>query len=153
MPSDKDMEVIIKKGQRSDLAGVLNLVKGLAKFEKAEDQVTATLADYEREFDRDLISIDCAFANAEMVGCTLYYNTFSTWRGKMLYLEDFYVLEKFRGKGIGKMLFDEFIAESKRRNCTMVKWQVLDWNKAAIKFYEREGATIETEWWNGKIIY
>jgi len=146
-------EIIIRKGAVSDLKAVLDLVKGLAKYENAEDQVHATLKDYEQSFVDSLISIDVAEANDEIVGCTIYYDTFSTWRGKMLYLEDFFVLEAFRRMGIGKLLFDEFIAESKRRECKMVKWQVLDWNEPAIKFYEKEGATIEKEWWNVKIIY
>jgi len=147
------MDINIRKGTLKDLPAILNMVKGLAEFEKAADQVTATLDDYGEAYANGLISMHVAETDNEIVGCTLFYDTFSTWRGKMLYLEDFFVLSTHRSHGIGKKLFHAFIAEAKERNCSMVKWQVLDWNTEAIKFYEREGATIEKEWWNGKIIF
>jgi len=147
------MKFNIRKGTLKDLPAVLDLVKGLAEFEKAADQVTATLNDYSEAFANGLISMHIAELENKIIGCTLFYDTFSTWRGKMLYLEDFFVLPEYRSHGIGKQLFDAFIKEAKERKCAMVKWQVLDWNSEAIKFYEREGATIEKEWWNGKIIF
>ena len=84
---------------------------------------------------------------------TLYYMTYSTWKGKMLYLEDFVVKADQRNKGIGQLLFDAFIEVAKAKKCRMVKWQVLDWNEPAIRFYEKNNATIETEWWTAKIIF
>ncbi len=147
------MDIRIRKGTLKDLPAVLALVKGLAKFEKAEDQVTATLDNYGEAYANGLIALHIAESNDKVIGCTLFYDTFSTWRGKMLYLEDFYVLPECRSLGVGKKLFHAFIAEAKDRNCALVKWQVLDWNEQAIKFYKREGATIEKEWWNGKIIF
>ena len=86
-----------------------------------------------------------------MVGIALYYETFQTWRGRIYYLEDFIVSEKYRGFGIGKMLMEAFITEAISANATLVKWQVLDWNEQAIKFYEKMGAKIEKEWWNVKM--
>ncbi|MEL6275632.1 MAG: GNAT family N-acetyltransferase, partial [Bacteroidota bacterium] len=82
-----------------------------------------------------------------------YYMTYSTRKGRMLYLEDFVVRHSERGKGIGQQLFQVFLDEAHRRECRMVKWQVLDWNTPAIKFYELQGATIESNWYNGKIIF
>ena len=79
--------------------------------------------------------------------------TFSTWKGRMMYLEDFVVNPEYRGQGIGQQLFDSFIAEAKAQDCNLVKWQVLDWNEPAVRFYERNKATIEKEWWNGKIVF
>ncbi len=79
--------------------------------------------------------------------------TFSTWKGKMLYLEDFVVKEAFRKKGVGQVLWNKYIDIAKEKDCALVKWQVLDWNEPAVKFYEKNGATIEKEWWNGKIIF
>jgi GNAT superfamily N-acetyltransferase len=77
---------------------------------------------------------------------------YSTWKGKMLYLEDLVVQEAYRGKGIGRRLFEAVLEEGRRRRCRLVKWQVLDWNEPAIAFYRTFGAVLETEWWNGKII-
>ena len=82
-----------------------------------------------------------------------YYIAYSTWRGRMLYLEDFVVAEAHRSSGLGQRLFDTFVAVAREKDCRMVKWQVLDWNVGAIRFYERQNATIETEWHNGKIIF
>jgi len=83
----------------------------------------------------------------------LYYMTYSTWKGRMLYLEDFVVQEAFRKAGIGQQLFDGFLQEANNKGCKLVKWQVLDWNVPAIKFYEKNKAIIEKEWWNGKILF
>jgi GNAT superfamily N-acetyltransferase len=79
--------------------------------------------------------------------------TYSTWKGRMLYLEDFVVKERSRRQGIGQLLFDAFLAEAKARGCRLAKWQVLDWNTPAVNFYEKQSAIIEQEWWNGKILF
>jgi GNAT superfamily N-acetyltransferase len=82
----------------------------------------------------------------------LYYMAYSTWRGKMLYLDDLVVSEAYRRHGIGQLLFDAVLEEGLRRGCRLVKWQVLDWNEPALRFYRKNNAEIETEWWNGKIV-
>lgn len=145
--------MVIRKAQINDLSGVYQLVKELAIFEEEENAVKAKLEDYQKAFREDLISAHVADLNGEIIGMALYYMTFSTWKGNMLYLEDFYVTEKYRSSGVGQQLFDAFIEEAKSRGCKMVKWEVLDWNTRAIKFYEKNGATIEKQWWDGKIIF
>jgi len=143
----------IRFAEETDLQAIRDLVIELAIFEKEPDAVTATLDDYLRAFQSDLISMLVAEIDNEIVGMTLYYDTFSTWRGKMLYLEDFVVKAEHRSQGIGDKLFDATLAEAKTRGCKMMKWQVLDWNTGAQKFYKRKQATIEKEWWNGKIVF
>jgi len=143
----------IRFAKKGDIQAIRDLVMELAIFEKSPESVTATAEDYDSAFDSGLISMLVAEKDSQIVGMTLYYDTFSTWRGKMLYLEDFVVNEAYRGHGIGDMLFDATVAEAKNRKCTMMKWQVLDWNTGAVKFYKRRQAEIETEWWNGKIIF
>ncbi len=145
--------MIIRKATRSDLEGIYQLVIELAIYEEEPDAVKSTIEDYIKAFDENLISAHVAEDNGNIVGMALYYMTFSTWRGHMLYLEDFYVSQKYRSSGIGQQLFDAYINEAKSRGCKMVKWEVLDWNTKAIKFYERNGATIEKQWWDGKIIF
>ncbi len=142
----------IHKGTKDDLSDVLQLVIELAKFEKAEDQVTASLDDYRRNFDKgvfDFIIAKDEFDNA--LGICLFYDAFSTWRGKMMYLEDFVVSPAHRSQGIGQLLWDHLIQIAKDTDCIMMKWQVLDWNTEAIKFYKRQQAIIEQEWYNGKL--
>jgi len=146
-------KIHIRPAEKADLEAVRELVIELAIFEKAPNAVTATLKDYHDNYDSGLIHMLLAEKEGEILGMTLFYDTFSTWRGKMLYLEDFVVKEAARGQGIGDLLFDATIRAAKERGCVMMKWQVLDWNAGAVRFYERKKATIEKEWWNGKIIF
>ncbi|PHI21091.1 GNAT family N-acetyltransferase [Lewinellaceae bacterium SD302] len=147
-----DDNINIRSAVATDLPAIHGLVGELADYEKALPSFTATIQQYREEFAAGTFSAHVAeTSEGEIIGMTLYYDTFSTWKGKMLYLEDFVVRRSYRGKGIGKALFDEFKAEAERRGCALIKWQVLDWNTPAVEFYERQGATIEKEWWNGKM--
>jgi GNAT superfamily N-acetyltransferase len=98
---------------------------------------------------------DCIVAEvgSQVIGFALYYTSYSTWKGKCLYLEDFLVTEAWRGKGIGKLLFDRVFQEAKDRNVGRFEWQVLDWNETAINFYKKYDAILDEEWLNGKIIF
>ena len=147
------MNIQIRFAEKTDIQAIRELVMELAVFEKAPDAVTANKEDYESAFTSELISMLVAEVDNEIVGMTLFYDTFSTWKGKMLYMEDFVVKESYRSQGIGDLLFDATLQEAKERKCKMMKWQVLDWNTGAVKFYKRKQAEIETEWWNGKIIF
>lgn len=144
-------KTIIRNATEADAVSILNLVKELAIYEKAEDQVTATVEDYSSSLKNNKIYCKLAEIDGETVGMALYYETFSTWRGLMYYLEDFVVSEKYRGIGIGQLLMDAYITHAKESGAVLVKWQVLDWNEPAIKFYKKMGATIEQEWWNVKM--
>lgn len=142
----------IRKGEVKDLPAVLDLVHELASFEKEPQAVTTTLADYENAFDQRIFEFLVVEVEQKVVGMALYYMTFSTWKGKMLYLEDFVVKKEFRNLGLGKALFTAFQQEAVKQGAILTKWQVLDWNVDAIRFYEREGAIIEKIWYNCKII-
>lgn len=146
-------ELIIRQGQRDDLPDVLRLVHILAEFENAGDQVKADLAHYQEQFDDDLFEFVIAEIEHKIIGMALYYPTFSTWKGKMMYLEDFVVNPEYRSQGIGQLLFDRFIEESKKAKCRLVKWQVLNWNEGAIRFYERNNAKIQVDWHNCLIYF
>lgn len=144
----------IRNATSEDLSDILKLVHDLAVYEKAPEQVTATLDDYQQNFSKGVFdALVAANGEGDIVGTSIFYLTWSTWRGRMLYLEDFVVQEASRQSGIGQLLFDATIRRAKDLDCVMMKWQVLDWNLPAIKFYEKNNATLEKEWWNGKIIF
>ncbi len=143
--------IYIRLATQEDLPAIHNLVRQLAIFEEAEEEFTATIEQYQEDFDDNIFESLVAEVNGEIHGMALYYMTYSTWKGRMLYLEDFIVDEAFRSFGVGQLLFDQILAEGRKKGCKLLKWQVLDWNKDALRFYDRNGAIIEKEWWNGKL--
>lgn len=147
------MSVNIRKAKKEDLPAIHGLVRELAIYEKAEEEFVATLKEYEKDFEEGIFQSTVAEMDGQVVGMTLYYMTYSTWKGRMLYLEDFVVKASHRRYGIGQRLFDAFLEEARAQGCHMVKWQVLDWNRPALDFYEKNKAIIEKNWWNGKIIF
>lgn len=145
------MNAVIRKGTPDDLPAVYDLVVELSIYEKEPEAVTASPADYQRDFAAGIFDVLVAEVEAKVVGMALYYMTYSTWKGRMMYLEDFIVKEPFRGKGLGKKLFEVFLDEARRQEARLIKWQVLHWNDPAINFYRKYNAILEKEWWNGKL--
>ena len=127
------------------------LMYELAVYEKSPESVEATVEEYIEDFRKGTFESHVAVWQGEVVGMTLFFMAYSSWRGKMLYLDDFVVTEPCRQMGVGQRLFEDFLAEGRRRGCRLVKWQVLDWNEPAIKFYEKNSAVFETDWWNVKM--
>lgn len=147
------MVITVRKTEKEDLLAVFELVKDLAIYENAEHEITIDLAYYQKSFDENIFESIVAEDHGTVIGTCIFYMTFSTWKGRMLYLEDFVVKEAYRQSGVGQLLFDEYIRMAKEKGCALAKWQVLDWNDPAVKFYKKNDATIEKEWWNGKIIF
>jgi GNAT superfamily N-acetyltransferase len=140
----------IRDGRKEDLHQVLNLIKELALFEKAADQVSNTIERMEEDgFGLNPIyGFFVAERDDEIVGLSLYYYRYSTWKGKRLFLEDIIVTEKERGNGLGKLLFERTMKFSIEQNCTGMMWQVLDWNEPAINFYKKYNAKMDSDWLN-----
>ena len=145
--------IYIRKGIESDIEQALHLIKELALYEKAPDEVEVTPAEMLAwGFGKDKIfDFFVAEENNIIIGMALYYFKYSTWKGKCLFLEDIIVTENQRGKGIGKLLFDKIIQISKETNVRRMEWQVLDWNEPALNFYNKYNATLDGEWINGKL--
>jgi len=143
----------IRSGLKRDLPHVLELINELASFEKASDQVSNTVEKMEQDgFGiNPIYGFFVAEMNERIVGLSLYYYRYSTWKGKRLYLEDIIVTEEERGKGLGKLLFERTMKFALEQNCTGMMWQVLDWNKPAIEFYKRYEAKLDGEWINGHL--
>jgi len=144
------MKIKVRKAKQEDIPSVYQLVKELAIYEKEPDAVTASLEDYYQDFADKIYEVLVAEEGNQIVGIAIYYMTYSTWKGKMLYLEDFVVAQSHRRLGIGQLLFDAYKAEAIEKKARLIKWQVLDWNEPAIAFYKKNGATIEKGWYNVK---
>ena len=149
------MDVKIRKGVKSDLPAVLDLIKELAGFERALNEVTVSLEDLEHDGfgNHPYYWFIVAEKEGEIIGLSFYFIRYSTWKGRFLFLEDFVVKESFRNKGVGALLFEETIRIAKELDVKGMTWQVLDWNKNAIRFYEKYNSNISTEWYNGKLTY
>jgi len=147
------MEIILRDALITDCSAMLVLVNELALYEKAPLEVTVTLAQFiDAGFgEKPVWHAFVAEVNGVIVGFSLFYTRFSTWKGKSLYLEDFIVTETMRGKGIGKLLFERTIKEAKQKNYLSMVWQVLDWNKPALNFYAKYQSGIESGWLNGSL--
>lgn len=144
------MNIIIRRAEKEDCFQLVQLVKELAVFEKAPDEVTITLEHFtESGFGEKPVWWAFVAEHDNMViGFAMYYIRFSTWKGQRMYLEDFVVTEQARGKGVGKLLFDRIIDEAKEKNFCGIVWQVLDWNEPAINFYKKYNAKFDSEWLN-----
>lgn len=143
------MSVIIREARRADCPQMFALVKELAAFERAADEVSLSLEAFtESGFGKEPVwwAFVAEDDRDQIVGMALYYIRFSTWKGKRMYLEDIIVTQASRGQGIGKRLFERCIQEAQTRGYSGMTWQVLDWNERAIRFYEKYGARISGEW-------
>lgn len=143
-------KITIRQGLKEDLPRVLELIKELAEFERAPLEVTNTLKQLEEDGfgRRPVYGFFVAEIEDRIIGLSLYYWRYSTWKGKRLYLEDIIVTASERGKGAGQMLFNRTMEKALEENCTGMMWQVLDWNEPAIKFYKKYGARIDGQWLN-----
>ncbi|MBD0726356.1 GNAT family N-acetyltransferase [Flavobacterium sp. L1I52] len=143
----------IRVGQKEDMASVLKLIQELADFEKEPDAVIITVEDLIRDgfgeqplFHVFVAETDSNSNNKEIVGIAFYYYRYSTWKGKIIHLEDLVVKHDRRGQGIGYALYSEIMKQAQRDNVKRIDWNVLDWNTPAIDFYEKTGAKVLKEW-------
>ncbi|MFL2634178.1 MAG: N-acetyltransferase family protein [Candidatus Marisimplicoccus sp.] len=135
----------IRKANYSDVKDIIRLLVELAVYEKEPDAVKVTEEELIRDGFGNNPRYECLLAefNSEVVGLAFFTPRYSTWVGDTLHLEDLVVTEKMRGKGIGTLLYREFLLVAKERGVKRVEWSVLDWNKTAIDFYKKSGAIVD----------
>jgi GNAT superfamily N-acetyltransferase len=141
--------VTIRTATEADTALVLSFVRDLARYERLEQRVVATEDDLRRWLfgDRPCAEVLIASEGGEPAGFALFFPNFSTFLGRPgIYLEDLFVREASRGRGIGRQLLERLAQIAVERGWGRVEWAVLDWNRSAIGFYERLGATLLDDW-------
>lgn len=147
------MNAAIREARLADCSRILELINELAVYERAPEEVTVTLAEFEDAGfgQKPVWKAFVAELDETIVGFALYYVRYSTWKGCRLYLEDFIVTDSHRGKGIGKQLFETVVLEAHEKGFNGMTWQVLDWNEPALNFYKKYEAGVEAGWLNGSL--
>ena len=142
------MKLKLRTARPEDMKQVMDLIRELADFEKQPDEVTIDAETLVKDgFGSDpAFHVIVAEAEDTLVGMALFYERYSTWKGRALHLEDLIVSEKLRGKGIGSALYAEVMKFAHEKGYKRVAWEVLDWNKGAIEFYEATGAKVFPDW-------
>jgi GNAT superfamily N-acetyltransferase len=143
----------IRKGTEADIEAALTLVKELATYEKAPNEVSVTSEEMKNwGFGKDRVfEFFVGEKEGKIIGLALYYYKYSTWKGKCLFLEDIIVTESERGYGYGKVLFEAVYEVAKQQKVRRMEWQVLDWNEPAISFYKKYSTLFDAEWLNCQI--
>ncbi len=139
----------IREAVPTDVDVILAFIRGLARYEKAEDEVVATTDDLADALFGQTAKTRCLIAESDgtAVGFALFFYNFSTWTGRYgIYLEDLFVDEEHRGTGAGFALMERLAQIAVSEGCTRFEWSVLDWNKPSIDFYESLGAEAQSEW-------
>ncbi len=139
----------IRQAQREDATSILDLIHGLALYEKAPEQVVATLEDIERSLFTEHPIAFCHVAEIDhkVVGIAIWFKNYSTWLGQPgIYLEDLFVLPEFRKRGVGSALMKHLARLCVELDYKRFQWWVLDWNTPAIDFYHSMGAVPMDEW-------
>jgi GNAT superfamily N-acetyltransferase len=145
--------ISIRKANAGDCPRMMELVRELALYERAPQEVTVTMEHF-RESGFGANPVWWALVAEEdgvVQGFALYYIRYSTWKGQRMYLEDILVTEDQRGRGIGSMLMDGLMQEAREKNLSGMTWQVLDWNEPAMNFYRKYDAHFDGEWVNCSI--
>lgn len=143
------MSFIIRPGEEKDAQVILDLIIELAVFEKEPNAVKITVDDLLQDGFSNNPKFKTFVAeetNGDIIGMVLFYERYSTWKGKAIHLEDLMVTETKRGIGAGKELYASVMKYALNNGFKRVAWEVLDWNTNAIEFYKKTGATVYDEW-------
>ena len=150
---NEETEFDIRLSRPEDMKHLFGFIRDLAVFEKAEHELLISEEDLIRDgfSGQERFESMMCWVDDKPAGACLYYHRYSTWKGLSLYLEDLYILPEYRRMGIASSFMNLLINIALERGCGRFEWQVLDWNKDAISFYEKFGATLDPEWINGRL--
>jgi GNAT superfamily N-acetyltransferase len=138
----------IRAATVDDVALLRKLIRELAEYENELDQVLITEADLARDGfgPQPRFRVLLAYWDQDPAGYALFFDFYSTWRGRQMFLEDLFVRDAFRGKRIGKALLAAVARIAERDGCHGMRWEVLAWNHAAVEFYKSLGAAFLDDW-------
>ena len=147
------MTINVRKGKKEDLTDVLFMIKELAEYENSLHEVEITIEQLQKDGfgNKPYFSFLIASIEGKAIGFSFYFIRYSTWKGKFLFLEDFYIKEEYRNKGVGSILFQETINLCKELEVNGMMWQGLDWNTSAIDFYKKFNSNVSSDWLTGKL--
>ena len=142
------MDFKVRLGKKEDMQAVFNLITELALFEKEPDAVEITVTDLVRDGFSKTPKFKVFVAEQEhnIIGIALFYERFSTWKGRTIHLEDLIVTKSKQKIGAGKALYTAVLKHAYDNNFNRVAWEVIDWNTNAIDFYKSTGATYLNDW-------
>ena len=142
------MEFIIRNAIKTDMEQVHHLINELAIFEKEPEAVEVTIQDLQNDGFGENPAFHCFVAevNSKIEGIALIYNRYSTWKGKIIHLEDLIVSKAMRGSGLGTALLDTVVNYGHNLGVKRINWEVIDWNEKAVAFYEKKGAKVLRDW-------
>lgn len=144
----------IRPAKIGDELVIMELICALALYEKAPNEVVNTAENLRIHlFEEKVCEALVVELDDQIIGFALYFTNYSTWKGKCLYLEDFFILPEYRRSGIGSKLFDEVVKIAQARGVKRMDWQVLEWNVPALEFYRKKNATLDPEWINGRLFF
>jgi GNAT superfamily N-acetyltransferase len=144
----------IREASPGDEKAIFDLIYALAVYEKAPEQVTNTPNQLRKDlFEDKICHAFVAEEEHQIIGFSLYYISYSTWKGKCLYLEDFFVIPEKRKNGIGEKLFHKTVEKARELGVKRMDWQVLEWNEPALAFYKKHQAILDGEWINGRMFF
>jgi GNAT superfamily N-acetyltransferase len=142
------MDFIVRQGEEKDMHSVLDLITELAVFEKEPDAVDISVTDLINDgfSENPKFKIFVAEQENQIIGIALFYERYSTWKGRTIHLEDLIVTKKKQKIGAGKALYTAVLKYAFDHNYNRVAWEVIDWNQNAIDFYKSTGATYLNDW-------
>jgi GNAT superfamily N-acetyltransferase len=142
-------QIVVRRGRKRDSREFMGLLLALARFERLKPPSAAGRKRIlEDVFRRKRIELLVAKEGEKLVGYALYFFTYSSFLAKpTLYLEDLFVLQEYRKRGVGFALFRRCVDEALTKGCGRMEWAVLTWNEKALKFYEKLGARRLSEWY------
>ena len=142
------MDFIVRQGEEKDMQSVFDLITELAVFEKEPDAVDISVTDLINDgfSENPKFKIFVAEQKNQIIGIALFYERYSTWKGRTIHLEDLIVTKNKQKIGAGKALYTAVLKYAFDHNYNRVAWEVIDWNQNAIDFYKSTGATYLNDW-------